>query len=81
MLQDNIVTFLQDQYRGGYLLADPEQVCTVAFLENLVEFIEAHGGERCRHCDALIADYNRQIANLQRWVRWLLPLRRGGGRP
>jgi hypothetical protein len=80
MVDDDVVEFLQNEYRDGYLLADPHQVCSVAFLEHLATFIEAHGGERCRHCDALIADYNRQIANLQRRVRWLLPRRRGGCR-
>src|SRR5688572_27406015 len=59
-------------------LADPDQFCTVAFLEHLVTFIEAQSEGRCPRCDAVAADYTRQIENLQRWVRWLLPRRRGG---
>jgi hypothetical protein len=78
MVQDNIMTFLQEEYRAGYLLADPYEVCTVLFLQHLLEFIEAQGGSQCPRCDAVVSDYSRQIANLQRWVRWILPRRRGG---
>jgi hypothetical protein len=78
MLQGNIFQFLQQEFRDGYLLMPPEEFCSVAFLEHLVGFIEAEAGARCPRCDAVVSDYSRQIANLQRWVRWLLPRRRGG---
>jgi hypothetical protein len=78
MLHDNLVTFLREEYHDGNLRADPDQFCTVAFLEHLAGFIEAQAGARCRHCDAIAADLSRQVQNLERWVRWLLPRRRGG---
>jgi hypothetical protein len=78
MPQGNIVEFLHNEYRDGYLLADPDQFCTVGFLEHLCNFIEAQHGPGCPRCDAVVSDYRRQIENLSKWVRWLLPRRRGG---
>ena len=80
MLHDNVVEFLQNEYREGFLLANPDQFCSVEFLEHLVGFIGAQAGVRCPRCDAVVSNYTRQIENLQRWVRWLLPRRRGGRR-
>jgi hypothetical protein len=80
MLRDSVVEFLQDEYRHGTLLVNPTEFCTLSFLENLSAFIAAQHGPRCPRCDAVTADYSRQIAHLQRWVRWLLPRRRGGRR-
>jgi hypothetical protein len=80
MLHDNLVTFLRDEYRDGFLLMDPDEFCTVEFLTHLATFIEAQAGARCQHCDAVVSDYRRQVEHLQKWIRWLLP-RRGGQRP
>jgi hypothetical protein len=63
MVHDNVVTFLRDEYRHGFLLADPDKICTVAFLEHLAGFIEAQGRERCRHCDAIAAELTCQVQN------------------
>jgi hypothetical protein len=80
-MQDNLFAFLQNEFRSGFLLADPLQICSVAFLEHLSDFIEAQHGPNCPRCDAVVSDYRRQLRHLERWVRWLLPRRRGGGRP
>jgi hypothetical protein len=64
MPHDNVVDFLQHEYRAGFLLADPDQVCTVAFLEHLAQFIEAQC--RCLVCATVAADYAREVENLQR---------------
>jgi hypothetical protein len=80
MLHDSILEFLQREYREGFLLANPDVFCTGLFLQHLVEFIEAQAGARCPRCDAVASEYARQVDNLQRWIRWLLPRRRGGGR-
>jgi hypothetical protein len=82
MLRDSVVDFLRDEYRHGYLLVNPDQFCTVAFLEHLATFIERQGVARGLHADAIVADLTRQVRNLERWIRWLLPHRgRRGGRP
>jgi hypothetical protein len=79
-MQDNLFEFLQNEHRAGFLQVPPEQF-TLAFLEHLAQFIEAQHGPQCPRCDAVVSDYRRQIENLSKWVRWLLPRRRGGGRP
>jgi hypothetical protein len=76
-LRDSLITFLRQEHRDGTLRADPDAFCSIAFLDHLTQFIEAQEG-RCLACDAVAADFTRQIENLQRWVRWLLPRRRGG---
>jgi hypothetical protein len=77
MLRDSIVTFLRGEYRAGFLTVDPDEF-TVEFIEHLATFCAAQSGGPCPRCDAVVADYGRQIRNLERWVRWLLPRRRGG---
>jgi hypothetical protein len=65
MLHDSLVTFLRQEHRNGTLRADPDQVCTVTFLEHLMRFIEEQKCQ-CLICDAVAADYARQVENLQR---------------
>jgi hypothetical protein len=76
-MQDNLFEFLQNEHRAGFLLVPPEQF-TLAFLEHLSTFIETQHGPNCPRCDAMASDLSRQVQALQRWVRWLLPRRRGG---
>jgi hypothetical protein len=76
-LHDQLVVFLQQEHRGGFLLADPLTVCTLGFWEHLAGFIAA---QECPHCHKLttqIADLKRQIAHCQRWLRWCTRFRGG----
>jgi len=74
-LYDQLVVFMQEEHRGGFLLADPLTVCTISFWEHISDFITAQECERCHQRDLRIADLNREIANCQRWL-----LRYRGGR-
>jgi hypothetical protein len=77
VLHDQLVVFMQQEHRGGFLLADPLTVCTIGFWEHLAEFIAVQDCERCHQLEARIANLNREIANCQRWLRWLLRYRGG----
>ena len=72
-----IVVFLKNEYRGGFLLADPLTACTITFIEHLSKFIAAQACERCPQIETQIAHLNRAIANCRRWLRWLLRYRGG----
>jgi hypothetical protein len=76
-LHDQVVVFMQNEHRGGFLLADPVEVCTIGFCDHLAAFIAGQDCERCHQFEARIADLNREIANCQRWLRWLLRYRGG----
>ena len=76
-LHDQLVVFMQAEHRGGFLLADPLTVCTISFWEHLADFIGAQECERCHQLAARIDNLNREIANCQRWLRWLLRYRGG----
>jgi hypothetical protein len=76
-LHDQLVVFMQVEHRGGFLLADPLIVCPLGFWEHLAEFIAAQDCERCHQLEARIAHLNREVANCQRWLRWLLRYRGG----
>ena len=75
-LHDQLVVFMQQEYAGGLLLADPLTVCTIGFWEHISEFIASQACERCPQLEARVAHLNREIANCQRWLRWLLRYRR-----
>jgi hypothetical protein len=47
VLHDQLVVFMQQEHRGGFLLADPLTVCTIGFWEHLAEFIAVQDCERC----------------------------------
>jgi hypothetical protein len=34
-LHDQLVSFMQNEHRGGFLVADPLTVCTIGFWEHL----------------------------------------------
>jgi hypothetical protein len=53
-LRESVITFLREEYRHGTLRADPDQVCSLAFLDHLKTFIEAQEGT-CRACAAVAA--------------------------
>ena len=76
-LHDQLVVFMQEEHRGGFLLADPLIVCTISFWEHLAEFIASQDCERCPQLDTRIAHLSREITNCQRWLRWLLRYRGG----
>jgi len=76
-LHDQLVVFMQEEHRGGFLLADPLTVCTISFWEHFADFIAAQDCERCYQFEARIANLNREIANCQRWLRHLLRYRGG----
>jgi hypothetical protein len=76
-LHDQLVIFMQHEHRGGFLLADPVEVCTLGFWEHLAEFIASQDCARCPKLDTRIAHLGREIANCQRWQRWLLRYRGG----
>jgi hypothetical protein len=78
-LHDQRVVFRQEEYRGRLLLVDPLTVCTIAFWEHISEFIASQDCERCPQLGTRIANLNREIANCQRWLRWLLRYRGGPG--
>jgi hypothetical protein len=69
-VHDQVVLFLQEEFRGRFLLADPAEVCTVGFLEHLADFIAAQPCERCAEAETKIAALTRQVSNIQRWLRW-----------
>jgi hypothetical protein len=76
-LHDQLVVFMQHEHRGGFLLADPLTGCTIGFWEHLAEFIASQDCERYHQLEARIAHLNREIANCQRWLRWLVRYRGG----
>jgi hypothetical protein len=76
-LHDQLVVFMQGEHRGGFLLADPLTVCTIGFWEHISEFIASQACERCPQLETRIAHLNREIANCQCWLRWLLRYRGG----
>jgi len=76
-LHDQLVVFMQAEHCGGFLLADPLTVCTLGFWEHLAEFIASQDCELCHQLEARVANLNREIANCQRWLRWLLRYRGG----
>jgi hypothetical protein len=45
-LHDQVVLFLAQEHRGGFLLADPVEVCTISFWEHLADFIASQDCER-----------------------------------
>jgi len=76
-LHDQLVVFMWEEHRGGFLLADPLTVCTLGFWEHPADFIAA---QECPHCHELttqIVDLKRQIANCQRCLRWCTRYRGG----
>jgi hypothetical protein len=76
-LHDQLVLFMQEEQRGGFLLANPLTVCTIGFWEHLADFIAAQDCERCPQLETRITHLNHEIANCQRWLRWLLRYRGG----
>jgi hypothetical protein len=70
-LHDNLVLFPQQEYRGGFLLADPATVCTLGFYEHLAAFIAAQACPCCTVQVMRITELSRHVANLQRWLRWV----------
>lgn len=74
-LHDQLVLFMPEDHCGGLLLADPLSVCTSGFWEHLADFIAAQECQRCPQLETQIAHLNREIANCQRWMRWLLRYR------
>jgi hypothetical protein len=76
-LHDQLVLFLAQEHRGGFLLADPVEVCTISFWEHLADFVASQDCERCHQLETRIAHLNRAVANCQRWLRWLLRYRGG----
>jgi hypothetical protein len=76
-LHDQLVVFMQEEHRGGFLLADPLTVCTISFWEHPAEFIASQDCERYPQLDTRIAHLNREVWNYQRWLRWLLRYRGG----
>jgi hypothetical protein len=76
-LHDQLVVFMQQEHRGGFLLADPLTTWTISFWEHFAAFISAQDRERCHQLEAKVANLNREIANCQRWLRWLLRFRVG----
>jgi hypothetical protein len=78
-LHDQLVIFMQEEHRCGFLLAVPLTVCTIGFWEHISEFIASQACERCPQLEARVAHLNREIANCQRWLRWLLRYRGGPG--
>lgn len=68
---DNLVLFLQQEYRGDFLLADPATVCTLGFYEHLDEFVAAQACPHCAEQAMRVRDLSRQVANRQRWLRWV----------
>ena len=79
-VHDQILLFLQEEYRGQFLRADPAEVCTLGFFEHLADFIAAQPCEQCAQADVRIATLTRQVANVQRWLRWATRAYRRGPR-
>jgi hypothetical protein len=76
-LHGQLVVFLQEEHRGGFLLADPLTVCTIGFWEHLAEFIAAQAFDACHERDVRWAELTRQLAHCQRWLRWCTRFRGG----
>lgn len=70
VLHDQVLLFLQAEYRGQFLRADPAEMCTIGFLEHLADFIAAQPCPRCADAEVKITALTRQVANVQRWLRW-----------
>jgi hypothetical protein len=69
-LHDQILLFLQNEHRDGFLLADPVEVCTIGFFEHLAEFIDAQPCERRQVLETRIAKLNCRLVHPQRRISW-----------